>query len=379
MPSRASKSRRSSPQQSWRLCRHGATATLRTNALAMTLVILLLTGCNMPGASTSTPDLFATLQASTPSGFTPPAITQQITTPDFSFSTVTATPIQLNSISSPSSSDQLTGHIVYTCQISKIQASDQICIMNADGSGFRQLTSGNVRHHYPSPAPDGGSVVYSVFREQNVYEIYELNLNTGNAIRLTDRIGVSNAPEISPDGETITFMRANPNTKQNQIWVMDRSGDNPGNVPQALGWDPTWSPDGKQILFASDRDGGVQLFTVSLTGGAIHRITNLPAIRGRSDWSSDGQFIVTYSGEPWNREVYIMNADGSNIRQLTPTGGNSQGPSISPDGKWAVFTAYFDHYGDDHGCEIYIIRVDGTDLRRLTNNGYCDYQPRWGP
>jgi len=345
----------------------------------MTEVVFLISGCNLPGGSVSTPDLFATLQASTPSGFTPPAITQQVATPDFNFSPATATPIQLNSITSPSSADQLTGHIVFTCQISKVQASDQICIMNADGSGFRQLTSDSVRHYYPSLSPDGQSVVYSAFREQNVYEIYELNINSGNVNRLTNRIGVNTGPEISADGETITFMRGNPNTNQNQIWVMERSGDNPGNVPQALGWDPTWSPDGKQILFASDRDGGVQLFTVSLKGSAIKRVTNLPAIRGRSDWSPDGQFIVTYSGEAWNREVYIMNADGSNTRQLTPTGGNSQGPSISPDGKWIVFTAYFDHYGDDNGCEIYIIRIDGTDLRRLTNNDYCDYQPRWGP
>jgi len=51
---------------------------------------------------------------------------------------------------------------------------------------------------------------------------------------------------------------------------------------------------------------------------------------------------------------------------------------VSPDGKWVAFTAYFDKYGDDHGCEIYVIRTDGTDLRRLTNNDYCDYQPRWG-
>ena len=108
-------------------------------------------------------------------------------------------------------------------------------------------------------------------------------------------------------------------------------------------------------------------------------MSNLPAIRGRSDWSPDGQSIVTYSGPAWNREIYIMNADGSNARQLTPSGGNSQGPSFSPDGKWVAFTAYFDKYGDDHGCEIYIIRIDGTDLRRLTNNDYCDYQPRWGP
>lgn len=357
-----------SPRVGWRL--------LRTIVLAMTM----LSGCNLPAASTPTPDLFATLQASTPSGFTPPAATEQIiATPDFNFATATFTAIPQNTIPSPSPSDQLTGKIVFTCQVNKVQASDQICIINADGSGFRQLTSDNVRHYYPSLSPDGQSVLYSAFREQNVYEIYEMNLNSGNVKRLTNRLGVSNAPEVSPTGESIVFMRGNPNTQQNQIWVMKRDGDDPANVPQALGWDPTWSPDGKLVLFASDRDGGVQLFTVSLKGSAIKKVSNLPSIRGRSDWSPDGSFIVTYSGEPWKREVYIMSADGSNARQLTPSGGNSQGPSISPDGQWVVFTAYFDHYGDDHGCEIYIIRTNGTDLRRLTNNSYCDYQPRWGP
>ncbi len=351
--------------------------TARAIAFAMTFI--LFSGCNLPAASTPTADLFATLQASTPSNFTPPPATESIATPDFNFATPTFTALPQNSIPPPSPSDQLTGKIVFTCQVNKVQSSDQICIINADGSGFRQLTSDNARHFYPSMSPDGGSVLYSAFREKNVYEIYELSLTAGNTNRLTDRLGVSNAPEVSPNGESIVFMRGNPNTQQNQIWVMDRNGENPANVPQALGWDPTWSPDGKSILFASDRDGGVQLFTVSLKGSAIKRITNLPSIRGRSDWSPDGTFIVTYSGEPWNREVYIMSADGSNTRQLTPTGGNSQGPSISPDGQWVVFTAYFDHYGDDHGCEIYVIRANGTDLRRLTNNSYCDYQPRWGP
>jgi TolB protein len=252
--------------------------------------------------------------------------------------------------------------------------------MNADGSGYRRLTTeDNIQHFYPSLSPDGQNVLYAGFREQNVYEIYRLVLNDGSVNRLTNRLGDLTAPEYSPDGQRITFARGNPNTGKFQIMIMDGNGDNPGNIPGVSGWDPTWSPDGKQMLFASDRDGAIQLFTVNIKTGGLKRITNLPSIRGRSDWSPDGQFIVTYSGESWHREVYIMNADGSGVRQLTPSGGNSQGPSFSPDGKWVVFTAYFDRYGDDHGCEIYIIRTDGTGLRRLTDNDYCDYQPRWGP
>jgi TolB protein len=252
--------------------------------------------------------------------------------------------------------------------------------MNADGSGFRRLTTEDtIRHFYPSLAPEGNSVLYSGFRELNVYEIYSLDLNDGSLDRLTNRLGILTAPEVSPDGRFITFTRGVSTTDKSYIWIMDRNGENAANIPQVLGWDPTWSPDGKQILFASGPEGAAQLFTVNLNGRGSHQITNLPALRGRSDWSPDGRFIVTYSGESWNREVYIMNADGSDARQLTPTGGNSQGPSFSPDSKWVAFTSYFDKFGDEHGCEIYIIRIDGTDLRGLTNNDYCDYQPRWGP
>ena len=251
--------------------------------------------------------------------------------------------------------------------------------MKADGSGFRRLTTeDDVRHFYPSLAPDGKSVIYSEYREDNIYEIYEMSLADGLTKRLTDRLGALTGPEISPDGKSIVFMHWTVTSNQDEIWVMDQDGSSPRRVVGGIGWDPTWSPDGTQILFASDRSGSNQLWIVNLDGSSLHQVSNLPAIRGRSDWSPQGQ-IATYSGDAWNREVYIMNLDGSNLRQLTPDGGNSQGPSFSPDGKWVTFTAYFDHSQDINGCEIYIIRVDGTDMRRLTNNDYCDYQPRWGP
>ena len=354
------------------------------NKLKFLLILIFFTaGCNRPAAASSTPDLFATLQASTPSGFVSPVATESLHTPDFSLPTsnpTSVTPSGQAGIPFPSAADQLTGRIVFTRQLFKVQAMDQVCIMNADGSGMQRLTTdNNRRHYYPSLAPGGQDVLYVSFREQNVYEIYNLDLNSGTVDRLTNRIGVLTAPEVSPDGTTITFARGNPRTGQHQIMLMDRNGDNAENIPQISGWDPTWSPDGNQILYASGDEGAAQLFVINRNGRGRRQISNLPAIRGRSDWSPDGLSIVTYSGPAWNREVYIMNADGSNVRQLTTGGGNSQGPSFSPDGNWVVFTGYFDKYGDDHGCEIYVIRTNGTDLRRLTNNDYCDYQPRWGP
>jgi TolB protein len=325
-------------------------------ALVWILIPIFISACNLPSnASDPAPDLLATLAASTPLAVDSPP-----------------TPYPVSPDGEP------YGKIAFTCQVFRVTATNQICIINADGSGFRRLTTDNTRqHYYPSVAPDGRSVVYAAFREPNIYEVYEIEIDTGGVIQLTDRLGNVNGPEISPDGRLIAFKLSTPATSE--IWLMNRDGSDPRPIPNALGWDPTWSPDGNHILFASNMQGAVQLFRIRLDGSDLQKVSNLPAIRGRSDWSPDGRFIVTYSGPPWERNVYIMDADGSNARMLSPTGGNSQGPSISPDGGWVVFTSYFDKYRDDHGCEIYIMRVDGTDVRRLTANDYCDYQPRWGP
>jgi TolB protein len=288
-------------------------------------------------------------------------------------------PVPIPSAGATPATGEPSGKIVFTCQLYKFTSAEQICIMNADGSGQRDLTAepGN-RHFYPSLAPDGLSVVYSQFRENEIYEIMEQDLTGGPPRRLTDRLGALTGPEISPDGKSIVFMRSPPASDEYQIWIMDRDGGNPHRLLDTPGWDPTWSPDGAQILFASDRDGLIQLYAADLDGTAVRRVTDLPAIRGRSDWSAQ-DLITTYSGESWNREIFVLNADGTQVRQVSPSGGNSQGPSFSPDSGWIAFTAYFDKMDDIHGCEIHIMRVDGSDLRRLTSNDYCDYQPRWGP
>ncbi len=336
--------------------------------LAICTLFVLSCGALFPTASTPLPDLLATFQASTPG--TPIAPDQ---TP-FPGTQPSDLPTSV-----PGSSNGPAGRIVFTCQIYKIQAANQVCIINADGSGFRRLTTDNTRqHYYASFAPDGRSIVYAAFREENVYEIYEMDLSDGSVKQLTDRLGVLNAPEISPDGTRILFMHWIAATDRYEIWIMGRDGSQPHRLFDMTAWDPTWSPDGKQVLFASNRGGTNQLWVINLDGSGLRKVSDLPDLRGRSDWSILDQ-IVTYSGASWAREIYIMHADGSDQHRISPPGGNSQGPGFSPDGQWVAFTAYYDHFNDIHGCEIYIMRTDGSDLRRLTDNDYCDYQPRWGP
>jgi Tol biopolymer transport system component len=320
--------------------------------------MIFMLACNLLSNSpNSDPNLLATLQASTPQAVF-------ITAPGLS--------------TLPASSEP-TGKIALTCQIFRDVLKEQICIVNADGSGYRRLTNeDDVRHYYPSVAPDGQSVVYSAYNKQTEhFELYELQLLTNETKMLSYEFGDLNAPEISPDGKTIVFTRYYLDVNKPTTWLMDRDGTNLRQVVDLRAWDPTWSPDGRAILFASLINNTSQLSIVNVDGTDLRQVGDFPFLRGRSDWSIQ-DLIVTYSGLRWERELYIMNSDGSGQERISPIGGNSQGPSFSPDGQWIAFTSYFDRY-EVHGCEIYIMRVDGTDLRRLTNNDYCDYQPRWGP
>lgn len=286
------------------------------------------------------------------------------------------TPEEPTPLPSPTPQAGPVGKIAFTCQLKGIRFLDQICIINADGTGFRQLTlNDGAAHFYPSIAPDGMSVVYSA-NPTGVYEIYEVDL-VGNTHQVTHGLGTLTSPEISPDGNRIAFTLGD--GQATSLWIINRDGSHP-KILYGPGWDPTWSPDGEKILFASyDQYNSIQLFTIDLDGLNLKQVTQMDLLRGRSDWSPDGKWAVTYAGEPWARELFSFPMDGGEPELLTPPGGNSQGPSISPDGRWVAFTAYFGEIGNEDGCEIYIIRTDGTQLTRLTENDYCDWQPRWGP
>jgi tol-pal system beta propeller repeat protein TolB len=270
------------------------------------------------------------------------------------------------------------GKIVYTCQVFGDMDRDQICLIEPDGSGQRRLTQDDAGDYsFPSLSPDGNSVVFTGRTTQG-YEVFELELD-GELRQVSQGLADASGPDISPDGNSIVF--ALRQGEQQAIWVMDRDGGNPRQVfgpPDGNGWDPVWSPDGRQILFASDQEGDVQLFRMNANGEGLQQVSQMEGIRGRSDWSEDGRTVATYAGPSWEREIYLMDLDGSNIKQVTD-GGNNLAPSFSPDGSWIVFTSYRDRYRDENGCEIYIMNLDGDRTIRLTDNETCDWQPRWGP
>jgi Tol biopolymer transport system component len=260
------------------------------------------------------------------------------------------------------------GKIVFTCFVKQI---DQICLMNADGSGRKQLTDHQATAFYPSLSPDG-QTIYFASRNNGGFEIYSINLKGKGQRRLTRGIGALYAPELSPNGERIIFTN---NTGGSQkIWIMRSDGKNAHALTNGPydDIDPTWSPDGSFIAFASSRSGSRQLYVMERDGTDIRQVTNLPNMGGRSSWSADGTKLAFYAGPEGDHNIYIINVDGTGLVQLT-NGGDNLGPSWSPDGNWIAFTSF-----RDGNNEIYIVRSDGRDLTRLTNSAISDWQPRWG-
>jgi len=255
------------------------------------------------------------------------------------------------------------GKIVFTCYIHQI---DQICLLNADGSSRKQLTNLKLTAFYASLSPDGNTIFFSS-RDSGNYEIYSIGVDGNNLKKLTEGIGSLYAPELSPDGEWVVFTN-----NGNGLWLMRPNGRNPHALTNKDDIDPTWSPDGSMISFASSRAGARQLFVMNSDGSDIRQVTNLNNMGGRNTWSPDGTKLAFYRGPQGDHNIYVINVDGTGLVKLTD-GGDNLAPSWSPDGNWLVFTSF-----RDGNNEIYIMHPDGTGATRLTNSPISDWQPRWG-
>jgi Tol biopolymer transport system component len=277
---------------------------------------------------------------------------------------------------------RLAGRIVFTCTPEKF---NQLCLMNADGSGQVRLTDRKSNDYYPSFSSDGRSVAF-VSNQTGQFEIFLMDLRNSDERQVTSGMGNVSAPDISPDGRWIVY--ASKLGGDSSIWLIPFEGGTPQSLTDTS-WnevDPVWSPDGKQIAFAGARGGFVELFTVSVETLDFREISilgddlqirqvtqDVSGIGGRSSWSPDGSKLVFYAGPRGERNIYVVDVVTGVSAQLT-FGGNNTGPCVSPDGEWIAFSSSRD---GDH--EIYLMRKDGTDVTQLTDNSYDDWQPSWGP
>jgi dipeptidyl aminopeptidase/acylaminoacyl peptidase len=218
--------------------------------------------------------------------------------------------------------------------------TSEIALMNPDGSGVTRL---RVFGSDPMLSPDGSNIVYCSQRETIYSQIYVMNADGTAPKRLTDsKNGDACGPAWSRDGKRIAyyaFAQTQP-SRNPQIWVMDADGSNPKKLTDH-GMDPSWSPDGRQMVFASRRDGIFQIYAMNSDGSNVRRLTKHNAEDSNPAWAPDGGSIVYISATGDDRRgLFLMGPDGSDPHGLAHSKHQDFCfPSWSPDGRTIVFSA----------------------------------------
>ncbi len=183
------------------------------------------------------------------------------------------------------------------------------------------------------------------------------------------------------------------------IYVADANGKNPKKLTDTPGYDAeaTVSPDGKHIIFTSDRSGDIELYVMDADGKNVRQLTNTPGYDGGAFFSHDGKKIVWRASRPEGKElaeyqallkehlirpsrldIYVMDLDGKNVQRLTNNSKANFAPFFTPDDKQVIFSSNMD---DPKGrnFDLYLVNLDGTGLERVTFNDTFDGFPMFSP
>ncbi|MCD4745944.1 MAG: T9SS type A sorting domain-containing protein [Bacteroidales bacterium] len=184
-------------------------------------------------------------------------------------------------------------------------------------------------------SPDGNYFVFDAYPEAGPpANIYTFSLTTGDVTELTNYTMSENHPTWSPDGNSIAF------TWNGGIWTIPANGGNPENLTS--GYDDfhlQYSPDGSEILFASNRSGNHDIWKISSAGGTPVQLTFHQADDDRACWSPNGNSIAFGSERSGNDDVWTKNLVNGVIEQITFHDAYDSHPDWSTDGSKIVFAS----------------------------------------
>ncbi len=214
--------------------------------------------------------------------------------------------------------------------------------------------------------------------EGGLWTIYLMGSDGSNRIPVIEASSdFVSAPSWSPGGDRLAFVSDSDGSAD--IWVVDREGREAANLSEDSAKDncPAWSPDGEWIAFASVRDSPYwELYVMRADGSELRRLTWW---EDASDlwpsWSPDGSRLAFASKRDGNWEIYRVAPDGADLVRLTYDPADDQHPAWSPDGRWIAFDSLRDGYAD-----VYLVAAEGGDARNVTRlSSASDLGPTWSP
>lgn len=235
----------------------------------------------------------------------------------------------------------------------------------------------------PLEPPPGGAV-YDVVVEARVHgfdELFIVPAGGGAPVQLFAGEVNARHPAPSPGGRFIAYV----NWADDEIWIADRVTGERRNVSQredAMDLHPEWSPDGTRLAFVSYRTGGSDIYVVNADGSGLRNLSpnDFPAVTFEFSptWSPDGGRIAFSSDRGGFRTIWSMRSDGSDLVRLTSDlDARDSEPSWSPDGQRIAFRRRSSQ-GGVATSDVALMNADGSNVVRLAQAG-DDLSPSWSP